>query len=281
MSSLPRRKQIGVGTAEQPSERQDAGDVPDGADRSLTGRVARRRLAAVVVAAGRGERLGPAAGGRPKALVEIAGRPLVSLAVDGLRAAVELDELVVVHPAGLRAAFRAVLDGPVCLVVGGPRRLDSVQAGVTALTSDAALIAVHDAARPLVPPQVVVATVDAVTGDVVAAAPGLPVGDTLKRASADGRVLGTVDRRGLWAAHTPQVIRSDVLRLVLSAVRSSTLEQGAASPTITDDLGLIERAAAAGLVDGRTVLIEGNPRDLKVTYPADLSVVRALLAGGC
>jgi 2-C-methyl-D-erythritol 4-phosphate cytidylyltransferase len=223
---------------------------------------------AVVVAAGSGERLGD---DRPKALATLAGRPLLSHALERLWASEVIDAIVVVYAPGHADAF-----GELCrthdveaLVPGRATRTGSVRAGVAATGGNVGRIAVHDAARPLTPAGVIGRTVRAVTGDVVAAAPGLPVPDTLKRVEVGGGVIGTVDREGLWAVHTPQVIDAAVLRTTLA---------WATSHEATDDLGLVERAIAADVVQGRVVLVDGDVRDLKVTYRRDLALLAALLA---
>lgn len=227
--------------------------------------------AAVVVAAGEGTRLGDAHSTIPKALVEVAGRTLVELALGGLRAVGRFDRIVVVHTPGHEEAFRAVVGDRVSLAPGGATRSDSVRAGVGALGDGLPdLVAIHDAARALVPLAVVDRTLAAVEGDVVAAAPGLPVADTLKDATEEGEVRGTVERSGLWAVHTPQVIRGDVLAAVLA---------WAPQREATDDLGLVEDALAAGIVDGRVRLVRGDPRDLKITYPEDLALAAAVVDG--
>jgi 2-C-methyl-D-erythritol 4-phosphate cytidylyltransferase len=225
-------------------------------------------VSAVVVAAGSGERLGPAGGDRPKALVEVAGTTLLELALTSLRAVPEIVEVVIVHPPGEAEAFRDVVGPEPILVPGGETRTDSARAGIAAC-AETTLVAIHDAARALVPPAVLSRTIAAVSGDVIAAAPGLPVADTLKRVSPDGEVLATVDRDGLWQVHTPQVIRHDVLTVLIGGISEET----------TDDLGLVEAGVAAGLVDGRIVIVPGDPRDLKVTYPEDLHVAAALVRG--
>jgi 2-C-methyl-D-erythritol 4-phosphate cytidylyltransferase len=217
----------------------------------------------VVVAAGRGERLG---GDGPKALVEVGGRPLVAWAVDGLRRA-GVGHLVVVHPSGQEAAFAAALgDVDVVLAAGGADRSASVRAGLAALPAHVTVVAVHDAARAFVAPDVVVATVLAVTGDVVAAAPALPVTDTLKRVDGD-EVTGTVDRSGLVAVQTPQVFPVAVLRDVTADAASAT-----------DDLTLVEQHLTDGRLTGRIVWVRGSARGVKITYPEDLVVAEALAA---
>lgn len=225
---------------------------------------------AILAAAGSGTRLGV---GRPKALVAAAGRPLVRLAAERLVAAGILD-LVVVHPPQTRVETGRALDGlparTLTLVEGGRTRTDSVRAGVAALP-EGEVVAIHDAARCLVPAEVIRRAVAAVTGEVIAAAPGLPVVDTLKEVDDEGTVHTTVTRSSLWAVHTPQVIRRDILDAVLS---------WSAGAVATDDLALVEAARDAGVVSGRIVIVPGDVRDLKVTYPADLELVAALLETG-
>jgi 2-C-methyl-D-erythritol 4-phosphate cytidylyltransferase len=220
----------------------------------------------VLVAAGRGERLGA---GRPKALTTLAGRTLVELALEGLRAA-GVAPLVVVHPAGERDVFAALV-GDAQLVPGGARRTDSVRAGVAALPEGVEMVAVHDAARALTPADVIAAAVAAVGEQVVAAAPARPVADTLKRVtSLDGgrqRVMGTVARDELAAVQTPQVFPRDVLERALASGRDAS-----------DDLGLVEALLEEGALEGRIVLVPGSPLGMKVTWPDDVVVAEALLA---
>lgn len=236
-----------------------------------------RREAVVLVAAGVGRRLGPHADG-PKALVSVAGRTLLDLALTGLRDAA-VQDVIVVHTPGVARAFEDTCQrhGVLRLVPGGDRRADSVRAGVAAVPDDVPVVGVHDAARALTPGRVIRAVLDAVSGDVVAAAPAQPVADTLKRAD-DGRVLGTVDRSGLFAVHTPQVFDAEVLRAALAHAADRADRADAADAT--DDLALVERALADGVVAGRIQLISGSPWDLKITYPEDLEVAEALLASG-
>lgn len=223
------------------------------------------RGAGVVVAAGRGLRL-TAAG--PKALVRIGGRALVAHAVARLTAA-GLDHVVVVYTPGERPAFRTACEheSVAAFVPGGATRTASVSAGVADLPAGVDLVAVHDAARALCPVATIRAVLAAVGPDVVAAAPGLRVADTLKRV-VDGQVVETVPREGLMAVQTPQVIRRGALEVALA------LREGAA----TDDLGLVEEAVARGEVAGRIVVVQGSVWARKVTFPSDIPIARALLA---
>ncbi|MFO7779457.1 MAG: 2-C-methyl-D-erythritol 4-phosphate cytidylyltransferase [Nitriliruptoraceae bacterium] len=233
-------------------------------------------LGVVVVAAGSGERLGS---GNPKALVPLAGRSLLAHALAGLASA-GLPPAVVVHTPGAAETFAlAAGDLPIAaLVPGGATRTASVAAGVAALPPSAEVVVIHDAARPLTPPEVIGAAVAAVTDgvDVLAAAPGIPVADTLKR-TEDGQVLSTVDRSGLVGVQTPQVFPRHVLDRVLSGVPSR--RPGADAPPLeaaTDDLGLVERLRDRGVLDGRILVVPGSIWARKVTYPADLALLELL-----
>ncbi len=234
-----------------------------GSTDDLAGRPVDPVVGVVVVAAGSGERLGA---GRPKALVEVAGRSLIAHAVAGLRAA-GFRSIVVVHTPGEERAFRAAVgDAEVALVPGGADRSASVRAGSAALPDDVEVVAVHDAARAFTPPSVLRAVVAAVSGDVLAAAPAIPVADTLKRVDGD-RVIGTVDRSGLVAVQTPQVFPAAVLHAITAAAASAT-----------DELTLVEQHLAEGRLVGRIVWVAGSARGFKVTLPEDLELAEAFAA---
>lgn len=225
-----------------------------------------RPEAVVLVAAGVGQRLGPAADG-PKALVTVAGSTVLELALRGLRAAAVRD-VVVVHTPGYERTFADIgrRHAVTRLVPGGDTRSDSVRAGLAEVGAAVDVVAVHDAARALTPARVIRSVLDAVRDDVVAAAPAVTVRDTLKRV-VDDEVVGTVDRSELRAVHTPQAFVPDVLREALRGDADAT-----------DDLGLVERAIAEGRVEGRIELVAGSPWDLKITYPEDLRLAEVLLA---
>jgi len=221
------------------------------------------RVAALVLAAGRGERFGA---GQSKSFVSLAGRPLVVHAIEALAACATIDAIVPVLPAAeidrLAAwqwsaiAARKV----VASVAGGAERQDSMRAGLSALPADVELVAIHDAARPLVRPGDV-ARVIAAAASCGAALLAVPVRDTLKRVR-DGRVVETPPREGLWAAQTPQVFRAALLREALAKAQSDAF-QG------TDDAQLVERL-------GHPVeIVAGDPSNLKITWPADLAWAEA------
>jgi 2-C-methyl-D-erythritol 4-phosphate cytidylyltransferase len=227
------------------------------------------RLGVVVVAAGTGERLGST---QPKALVHLAGEPLVRHAVRGLAGA-GLPAPIVVHPPDDRPAFERALTGTevATFVPGGATRTASVAAGVAALGRHVEVVVVHDAARPLTPPPVIAAAVAVVAAPpgvtpVLAAAPGVAVADTLKRTEGD-EVVATVDRTDLVGVQTPQVFPRRVLEAAL-----------ALGDAATDELGLVERLRDAGELAGRIVVVPGSVWARKVTYPWDLVLLEVLAA---
>ena len=216
---------------------------------------------AVIAAAGSGERLG--AGG-PKALVEVAGKPLLSWSLAALAKAQRIAQVVVAAPPGHEAAVRAIA-AEAEVVTGGKSRSESVALALERVDTD--LVAIHDAARPLSPAELFDAVVSELAGDpgcdaLIAAA---PVADTLKRALA-GRVIETVPRSELWAVQTPQAFRAAALRGALDT-DTETLADA------TDDASLVE--AAGGVVR----LYHATQPNPKLTTQADLGVVEALLRG--
>jgi 2-C-methyl-D-erythritol 4-phosphate cytidylyltransferase len=211
---------------------------------------------ALIVAAGLGERLGA---GRPKALVELAGRPLLRWSVDTLSAVAAIERIVVALPAGVEAP-----DGTIG-VEGGAVRSESVRrALVAAGPGDPVLV--QDAARPLTSVGLVQATLDAVEREGVdAAIAAAPVTDTVKQTGGDGLVRSTLDRSTLWAVQTPQVFRRAALERALD-VSADVLAQA------TDDAWLVERAG------GRVVVVPATKDNLKVTTPIDLALAELLIA---
>ncbi len=221
------------------------------------------KVAALVLAAGRGERLGVSL---PKAFVSLCGRSLLERSLDALARARGVD-LVVPVIASADREFYAELDlssipklaEP---VVGGTERQDSVAAGVAALPADVELVAVHDAARCLVSRSEVSRVIEAAARSG-AALLALPVRDTIKRVRA-GRVIETPERSECWAALTPQVFRVEILREALEKARAEGF-------TGTDDSQLVERLGV------EVEVVEGSARNLKITLPEDLQIAAAWL----
>ena len=225
---------------------------------------------AVLTAAGSGSRLGCEC---PKALVELSGRPLVWWAARGLRAG-GVGMIVVTAPASSIEDFRAALADieDVLVVAGSDRsRQASVALGLAALGHrDAdAVVLVHDAARPLTPPEVSARVIDAVRSGAGAVIPVLPVTDTLKTVDASGLVTGTPRRADMVAVQTPQGFRWDVLTRAHEAGASRSADEAVAA---TDDAGLVEA------VGGSVQTVAGDERSLKVTRPLDLALAQLLAA---
>ena len=225
-------------------------------------------VAAIVPAAGRGERLGL---GRPKALAVVGGLSLVARAVDGL---VEggVDVVVVVAPPDDEDAVRAALGARrVTVVPGADDRVGSVAAALDALPDDAQVVLVHDAARCLCPPGVVRVVVDAVRAGHRAVVPATAVADTLRRTGPGGVVTATVDRAGLAAVQTPQGFDPGTLRAAHEQARA---RRAAGGVTATDDAGLVEDLGVS------VATVPGDPRAFKVTTPLDLAMAEALVTAG-
>lgn len=225
----------------------------------------------MIAAAGSGQRLG--AGG-PKAFVPLAGRPMVEWSIAACRAAPSVRSIVVACPPG---HVHDLAGGDVGVVDGGATRAESVSNALAAVGTE--LVAIHDAARPLVTAELieeVVATLVA-DPDAAGAIAARPVTDTIKRSAVDAAlttsestkaarvVERTVDRGSLWGAQTPQVFRVEALRKALAS-------DPAAVAGATDEAMMVE---AAG---GRVLIHPSSPENLKVTTPLDLKVADLLLA---
>jgi 2-C-methyl-D-erythritol 4-phosphate cytidylyltransferase len=212
---------------------------------------------ALIVAAGRGERLGF---GRPKALVTLAGRPMLEWSVEALRAVPEIEQIVVALPSD---ALDAAPAG--CLAVaGGATRSASVREALNGAGPGDPVI-VHDAARPLATPELFGRTLEVLTDGVDAAIAAAPVADTIKEAEGS-TVIRTLDRTRLWAVQTPQTFRRASLERVLNDAADELLAAA------TDDAWLIEQAG------GVVRVVEASPSNIKVTTIADLRVAEVLLA---
>jgi len=222
------------------------------------------RTAVLVPAAGRGERLGP---GAPKALRLLGGVPMLVHAVRALAASRAVDIVVVAAPADDVDEVSAMLadqgeSAEVIIVSGGETRQGSVARALIALPDDVDVVLVHDAARPLIPVELVSAVVTAVRGGHAAVVPGLTVVDTIKRVNGEDDVEGTIDRSTLRAIQTPQGFS----RVVLQQAHAQ------AEDDATDDAGLVERMGIAVHV------IPGHEEAFKVTRPFDVLVAEAVLA---
>lgn len=217
---------------------------------------------ALLVAAGRGERLG---GDRPKAFARLGGQPLLAEPLARLDRCDEIDAVVLVAPEGweqpsiLLAEELGVSKLSAC-VAGGQTRSASVRIGLSEVADDAEIVLVHDAARPLLPAGIVSRLLEALAGGFEGAVPALPVADTIKRAPG-GVVAETLHRSELVAVQTPQAF-------VALALRAATLDGEEGS----DCASLVE---ARG---GRVAVVAGDERLLKVTSREDLRRVEGWLA---
>jgi 2-C-methyl-D-erythritol 4-phosphate cytidylyltransferase len=208
----------------------------------------------IVAAAGSGLRLGS---DRPKALVALAGRPLVRWAVDGLLAG-GVAEVIVAVPAAERAAFAAALPAAVQLVDGGATRTASVRAGLAAAGKRADAVLVHDAARPLTPPDVIARVLAALAAGVPAVVPVLPVVDTTVVVDDDGVITDAVPRAPLRRVQTPQGFDRQTLVAAYDALP--------ASAELTDDAAVVR---AAGVP---VATVAGDERAGKITVAHDLAL---------
>lgn len=218
-------------------------------------------MGVVVVAAGSGTRLGA---DRPKAFVELAGQTLLERSVDGVVAAgIGHIAVVVPHDRVTEARDRLawVPDAAqVTVVAGGAERTASVAAGLAVLPPAVRIVLVHDAARCLTPVVVFERVIAAITAGAKGAIPGVAVVDTIKVVDADGRITATPARDSLRAVQTPQGFPREVL------------EQAHASGVpATDDAALVEALGHP------VVVVDGDPRSLKITTPDDLDRAARLL----
>jgi 2-C-methyl-D-erythritol 4-phosphate cytidylyltransferase len=227
----------------------------------------------VIAAAGSGQRLG--AGG-PKAFVSLAGRPMVEWSIEAFRASPSASSIVVACPPG---HVHGLAGEDVAIVEGGATRAQSVSNALQMVDTD--LVAIHDAARPLVTPELIEAVVATVVADPDAdgAIAAAPITDTIKRVADAKRapfavietpngarmIQETVDRDALWAAQTPQVFRVGALREALGG------DPGVVAAA-TDEAMMVE---AAG---GKVLIHPASPVNLKVTTPLDLRLAELLLA---
>jgi 2-C-methyl-D-erythritol 4-phosphate cytidylyltransferase len=216
---------------------------------------------AVVPAAGSGQRL---AVGVPKAFFHLDGHTLVERAVSCLLESGVVDRVVVAVPPDRTGQAKLILGSDVTVVPGGANRGESVNRALAAVADagQPTFVLVHDAARPLTPPGLVVRVVDALRAGHSAVVPALPVSDTVKTVDANGVVLGTPERAGLRAVQTPQGFTTELL---LRAY------QQAATADFTDDASLVER------IGGQVQVVDGDPLAFKITTPWDILLAKAIV----
>lgn len=219
------------------------------------------RAFAIIVAAGRSERMG----GNDKIFAPLMGRPLIAWTLGAFKQCVDVDEIIIAAaPHAVQEMQHFVREWRftkvTAVVAGGASRQDSVRAAL-GFASEAEIVVVHDAARPLVTPQLISHGI-ALARESGAAICALPAGDTIKHVHGTPPVVAeTLDRSSMWLAQTPQVFDG---KLLLEAHDRGT-------PGATDDAMLVESIGHAVRV------YEGHPSNLKVTTPEDLIVAEALL----
>lgn len=225
------------------------------------------QVAALVLGAGRGERFG---GVLPKAFVPLRGTAILLHSLAAMASAPEVARVIPVVAAAelgrfgrLDLAGIAEAEKIAAPVPGGEERQASMRAGLVALGDAISLVAVHDAARPLVTPREV-SRVIAAARETGAALLAHPVRDTVKRVRG-GAVLETPERSECWGAQTPQVFRRELLMEALAKAQAEGV-------VATDDAQLVERLGV------RVRVVEGSPENIKITVPADLALAEALLA---
>jgi 2-C-methyl-D-erythritol 4-phosphate cytidylyltransferase len=225
---------------------------------------AQRAAAAIIVAAGRGERFGAP----DKVFLPLGGRPLLVHVLDAVEQAKFIQEVVLVVGEHTRATSLDLVDEGGwnkvrAVVTGGPRRQDSVEAGLNSLSSGIEIVAIHDGARPLAISALFDACVD--TADVFGAAiAAAPITDTLKRVAA-GKITETIPREHLWAAQTPQAFRVDLLRQAFAFAAERNLD-------VTDEASMLE---AMGVP---VEIVPSTSANLKITRQDDLWLAEALYA---
>ena len=218
--------------------------------------------AAIVVGGGSGSRFGG-----DKLTVPIAGRPVLAWTLLAFEQTPSISSIVLVAPEGRDEEFRAIANAAsiskiTSVVTGGSYRKESVERGLKALAPSVELVAIHDAARPLITSSLISRCFE-IAGEAGASAAAVPVSDTLHLADREGCAVKTIDRTGLWAMQTPQVFRAAPLMKLF-------FEQTDGKPT--DEVSV---ALAAGW---KIPFVENLEPNLKITWPSDLAVAEALLS---
>lgn len=222
-------------------------------------------VSAIIAAGGRGARF---AARQPKQLLALGGVPILQRSIEAFAHSALIDDIVVALPAELAAdppAYARSASKRIEVVEGGERRQDSVARAFASVEGRAGIVVVHDAARPLVTDDLIRRTIEAAQRDGAAIA-ALPARDTVKRADAQRMIAGTLPRQEIFLAQTPQAFRVEVLRAALALANVAT--------EATDEAMLAEQA-------GHPVrLVEGDPRNIKITTPDDLAIAESLIGGG-
>jgi len=214
----------------------------------------------IIVAAGSGLRLGAEL---PKAFVKINGKPMLEYSIEAYQNCKHVDEIILVKPPSFQfngLKYFDTFSKLSAIVSGGRERLDSVRAGLNAVSAKTDIVLIHDAARPLIKLDRIEAVISTAKkhGAAILAS---PVTDTIK--SADGLIIRkTIDRAGLWKAQTPQGFRKVILE-------SSHFKKRVIS--VTDDSQLVE------MIKSKVFIVPGDVSNIKITTPVDLEIASCLL----
>jgi 2-C-methyl-D-erythritol 4-phosphate cytidylyltransferase/2-C-methyl-D-erythritol 2,4-cyclodiphosphate synthase len=218
------------------------------------------RVSAIIAAGGRGARFGAA---QPKQLLALGGRPILQRSVEAFTGSRAIRDVVVALPEELATEPPAYLRGEkIEVVVGGARRQDSVARAFARVEGRSELVVIHDAARPLVTEDLIRRTLDAAR-EFGAAIAALPARDTVKRSDAERMISATLPRHEIYLAQTPQAFATDVLRSALALSRPDI--------DATDEAMLAEQAGH------RVRLVDGDPRNIKITTPDDLALAQSFV----
>lgn len=218
----------------------------------------------MVPAAGSGQRL---AAGVPKAFFHLDGHTLVERAVNCLLESGVVDRVVVAVPADRTGQAKLILGRDATVVPGGANRGESVNRALAAVAEaeQPKFVLVHDAARPLTPPGLVVRVVEALRAGHSAVVPALPVSDTVKAVDANGVVLGTPERAGLRAVQTPQGFATELLLRAYQQAAEGT------GTDFTDDASMVEH------IGGQVQVVDGDPLAFKITTRLDIMLAQAIV----
>ena len=220
---------------------------------------------AVIVAGGSSRRMG-----FNKLTADLAGRPVLAWSVGAFNDCQAIDAIVLVCAASAQSELEHIARAasPTKLqhiVVGGAHRHLSVAEGLEAVAPDTSMIAVHDAARPLVTPAMIERCLESARNNGAAAC-ARPVADTLKRINDEGFIIESVDRTNLWSVQTPQIFRADLLRHAYAEVIATGAH-------ISDETSAVQAAGAP------VALVDTPEWNGKITFPADLELARVVLRG--
>jgi 2-C-methyl-D-erythritol 4-phosphate cytidylyltransferase len=220
-------------------------------------------LAAIIVAAGSSQRMG-----FDKLFASLRGEPVLAHSLRAFEGTGSVKEIILVGRADRLVELEEIVAARAftkvaAIIPGGTRRQDSVQCGLERISPDAAFIAVHDAARPLVRPELIERIYETARR-YGGAASGAPVVDTLKRVDEENAVIAAVEREKVFAVETPQIFRRDLLERAFREVFKAGVE-------VTDEVSAVEG------IGGKIVLVPNQERNFKITYPSDLPLAELIL----